>query len=59
MYHFKANENDNSPTTEHLGFDTLQMAAIPKMHLDSRECDVTWQRPIGGFMLNVSLNHHN
>ncbi len=39
-YHFKANEKDNSPT-EHLGFDTLQMAAIPKMHLNSRECDVT------------------
>ncbi len=32
--------------TEHLGFDTLQMAAIPNMHFDSRECDVTWQRPI-------------
>ncbi len=24
-----------------LGFDTLQMAAIPNMHFDSRECDVT------------------
>ncbi len=41
MHHFGANEKDNSPTTEHLGFDTLQMAAIPKMHFDSRECDVT------------------
>ncbi len=29
-----------------LGFDTLQMAAIPKMHFDSRECDVIYQRPI-------------
>ncbi len=29
-YHFEANEKDNSPNTEHLGFDTLQMAAIPK-----------------------------
>ncbi len=46
-YHFEANEKDNSPNTEHLGFDTSQMAAIPKMHIDSRECDVTWQRPIG------------
>ncbi len=40
-YHFGANEKDNSPTAEHLGFDTLQMAAIPNMHFDSRECDVT------------------
>ncbi len=44
-YHFEANEKDNYPTAEHLGFDTLQMAAIPKMLFDSRECDVTWQRP--------------
>ncbi len=45
-YHFEANEKDNSPNTEHLGFDTSQMASTPKMHYDSRECDVTWQRPI-------------
>ncbi len=55
-YHFEANEKDNSPNTEHLGFDTSQMAAIPKMHFDSRECDA-WQRPIeiwngGGSGLN-------
>ncbi len=45
-YNFEANEKDNSPNTEHLGFDTSQMASTPKMHYDSRECDVTWQRPI-------------
>jgi len=39
-YHYEANEKDNS-ATEHLGFDTSQMAVIPKMHFDSRECDVT------------------
>ncbi len=46
-YHFEANEKDNSANTEHLGFDTSQMAAIPRMHFDSRECDVTCQSPIG------------
>ncbi len=58
-YHFKANENDNSPTTEHLGFNTLQMAAIPKMHFDSLECDVTWQRQIGilGKQCAPQFNH--
>ncbi len=29
-YHFEADDKDNSPNTEHLGFDTSQMAAIPK-----------------------------
>ncbi len=32
-YHFEANEKDNSPNTEHLGFDTSQMAAIPRCTL--------------------------
>ncbi len=40
-YHFEANEKDNSSNTEHLGFDTSQMAVIPKMHFDSHDCDVT------------------
>ncbi len=34
LYHFEENEKDNSPNTEHLGFDNSQMAAIPKMHLE-------------------------
>ncbi len=45
-YNFEANEKDNSPNTEHLSFDTLQMVAIPKMHFNSGECDVTCQKPI-------------
>ncbi len=40
-YHFETNEKDNSPNTEHLGIDISQMAAIPKMHFDSPQFDVT------------------
>ncbi len=57
-YHFEANEKDNSPNTEHLGFDTLKMAAIPKMHLNSREFDVTCQRPIGQGSSNLAHEIH-
>ncbi len=31
MYHSKANEKDNSPNSEHFGFDTLHMAAIRRV----------------------------
>ncbi len=34
-YHFEANEKDNSPNTEHLGFDTSQMVAIPAIRCTS------------------------
>ncbi len=31
MYHSEANEKDNSPNSEHFGFDTLHMAAIRRV----------------------------
>ncbi len=57
-YHFEASEKYYSLNTEHLGFDTLQMAAIPKMHFDSLECDITCQRTMEGpkrFIKNISI----
>ncbi len=39
-----------------VGFDTLQMAAIPKMHFDSRECDVICQRPIKHEKKNIYIS---
>ncbi len=58
-YHFEANEKDHSPNTEHLGFDTSQMAAIPKIHFDFPECDVAWQRPISLLIAGELLNNCN
>ncbi len=56
-YHFEANEKlssiNGSLGFANLGFDTLQMAAIPKMHFDSREC--LWRHLTKTFLVTLLL----